>query len=463
MKDIEYMVKSYNRREPFFKKVVYEILKNNLDGSKENIEHVIKKFNIKGRYLSERVESFLKEVSNNKELQDAIINKYESHSVKLDAEFEEKATRKNTEKDIIIDKIDKLPLLSIDVLKTDYNHLEELSNSKKFNEVINHMISSNILPTSEEGKKIIEVSNLDKNGVIYYFSLLDRLTARLNYNENRNKMKKLMIELNDTEYDLIAELESECLTLDDQEGMQMLNQHCVRKNKIEAIYQLQKLDKEQRKKEELQSYFNSLNVLERYLIEDLNQESLTLDDQEGMQLLNERAVNKEKVIEYFKLRNEIDYNLLDMLDPITKDELTTHEREEDNEKKDTEELKASETEDLDNPITQKDEEALTTDEIEGDKEKKPQVEEEKKELTDAERRKRLEERFKNYTMNGAYLDSIDYEYQRMLREKAMKEAYEKENRKAKFFNRIKKHIPSIFKIEEKDNLLPENEFDVPRR
>jgi len=349
------------------------------------------------------------------------------------------------------------------VLKTDYNHLEELSNSKKFNEVINHMISSNILPTSEEGKKIIEVSNLDKNGVIYYFSLLDRLTARLNYNENRNKMKKLMIELNDTEYDLIAELESECLTLDDQEGMQMLNQHCVRKNKIEAIYQLQKLDKEQRKKEELQSYFNSLNVLERYLIEDLNQESLTLDDQEGMQLLNERAVNKEKVIEYFKLRNEIDYNLLDMLDPITKDELTTHEREEDNEKKDTEELKASETEDLDNPITQKDEEALTTDEIEGDKEKKPQVEEEKKELTDAERRKRLEERFKNYTMNGAYLDSIDYEYQRMLREKAMKEAYEKENRKAKFFNRIKKHIPSIFKIEEKDNLLPENEFDVPRR
>ena len=463
---------NFSKREPYFKKIIYEMLKNNISPTKENIQNIIKKYNFKSPTLANRVEDYF-EKNNVDNIKTLIINKYDSSNAKneLNVFFDEKKDKpvdKNSGS-VNIENVSSLPISVVGMLKEYHETFKQLDSvikdSDGYEDTIYQLLSAHILPASKEGRKIIENNHLDADIIIKYFDILDRITLGLSISENHDKIRKLINSLSDIEYDFITDLESEGLTLDDPEGQQMLSERCVRRELIEELYGLKKESENAKKVQQVQKKFEELNAFEKCLIEDLESEGLTLNDPEGQQMLSERCVRRDKILEYFKLRDGLKLDLSDLKDKTMEDTPQRNMGEEnkgpvlpDYDENNINVVLPPDINKGNGPVLPEENNnvVLPPDISEGNGPVLPPDEEDKgpvlpspeetpgpvlPPVTDEEK-KTSENPFADYRMNDAYLTSLEDSYQRQLREQRAREQYESERKSRSFFARVKRFFGS---------------------
>lgn len=142
------------------------------------------------------------------------------------------------------------------------------------------------------------------------------------------EIKKLLENFDDVQKYLIEDLDQEGLTPDDIEFEQMINEKALSKKQKDEIYQYYK------DKASLitKLYFDELDETDRFAIEDLIADNLYPGDVEFDQLLNQRTVNKDKIYKYFDYKkNEflLNYNRneKDFIDQLIKDGITIDDEE----------------------------------------------------------------------------------------------------------------------------------------
>ena len=153
------------------------------------------------------------------------------------------------------------------------------------------------------------------------------------YNE---EIKKLLENFDDVQKSLIDDLDAEGLSPDDIEFDQMVNERSLSEKEKEEIYQYYK------DKASLitKLYFDDLDEMERFAIEDLLADNLYPGDVEFDQLLNERTVNKDKIYKYFDYKKDeflLNYNRNEknFIDQIIKDGISIDDEEFDKRVKDS--------------------------------------------------------------------------------------------------------------------------------
>ena len=315
--------KKFRRQEPDLKRMVYEILKNKINPTHRNIRELMKSLNIQKKKLHNKVYYFFQQLRGLKYsdiLAEEIIEEYEKTRVKPILP-PISSTGERVDKPVV-DEPNRIPINTMSVLKECRDHFAELNkmiNSEyNYRIVVSDLINKKIIPSSEEGMKIISENGLNQETIEEYFNLLNRITVALSIDKNEKEIETFIRGLSDTEFEFIADLESEGLTLNDPEGLQMLSERCVNKSHIEKFFMLigaakirdnAELFSDKGKK--LQELFNSLNQYEQALIEDMMAEGLTPKDDDGLQMISERCVNKDNIINYFKLRDDLDIDIDD--------------------------------------------------------------------------------------------------------------------------------------------------------
>ena len=117
--------------------------------------------------------------------------------------------------------------------------------------------------------------------------------------EKKNS-QELYNELDEFEKAFIDDAKAESLEPNDQEFDQMLNQRHINKDKVLEYFKKVDEEKEQKHKQEL---WDNLNDFEKMFVDDAKAEGLAPGDSEFDQMLNERTgIDRDKIIGYFEGR-----------------------------------------------------------------------------------------------------------------------------------------------------------------
>ena len=324
-----------------FKKVVYEMLTNKtLSLNPDTLHHYIhiarNKVGLYGN-VADDVYDFLMEIQrmqNSSEIYDTIVAEFEGKNYVAPSYGRGKGTGRGDAPRV--DEPTRMNVSAVEILRKYRDRFAELNNfinsEKKYFVVISKMLENKIFPESKEGQALLKSVGLREDIVKEYIDILNRITIALSINDNVKEITAFIRGLSNSEFEFIADLESENLTLDDQEGMQMLSERCVNRGKIEQFYKYLKENKIKEKRQlidlenkQLADMFNKLNIFEKSLIEDMIAETITCYfpddpkkkpyfDQEGEMMLSERCVDRDNIIAYFKLREKIDQDIKDAND-----------------------------------------------------------------------------------------------------------------------------------------------------
>ena len=407
--DAKKIMSRYGKQDIFFKKVVYELLKSGDIVEQKDIFKKISELHLENVIgLKNKVYKFFvmcRKPNVYNIVKTEVIRRYEKNYSENEKNFQSKLSMMSTPPKVNIDNIEKLPISAVTILKDcrdEFANLDRhISSSKGYLSTVRELLSAHLLPNSPEGMKMIEDNHLDANLLIRYFDLLDRISIGLSISDNRADVRRLLNSLTDNEYDLICDLENENLTLESPEGIQMLEERTsVRKDKIEKIYELRQKVNNEMNRQNLQNVYNSLNDNEKGLVDDLLSENLTLKDSEGIQMLEERTSVRKEKIEKY-------FELRDKINQDIYDynAVAVHRNKTDSLSRKTDVPEPTEEREIDNP------------------------DERREEVHEAD----SSYRFAGYKMGDGKLDSMDEELQSMQQKKARDEA-KKNNR---FFSRVK--------------------------
>ena len=175
-------------------------------------------------------------------------------------------------------------------------------------------------------------------------------------NSEKKNSQELYNELDDFERAFVDDAKAESLEPNDQEFDQMANERSINKDRVLEYFKKAKEEKEQKHKKEL---WDNLNDFEKMFVDDAKAEGLAPGDSEFDQMLDERTgIDRDKVIGYFEGR-------------IVKKEPKVEEPKVEEPKKEEEEEKKEETK-VENEYSK-----LSSEEI---KERIKEIEEKRKEI-----------------------------------------------------------------------------------
>lgn len=112
--------------------------------------------------------------------------------------------------------------------------------------------------------------------------------------------KEAYNKLGEFEKMFVDDAKAECLVPGDNEFRQMLNERCVNKDQIMNYYKALVVSESIKNQDDILYLFVSLDDYERAFVEDAFAENLTEEDNEYRQMINERCVNKEGISKFMK-------------------------------------------------------------------------------------------------------------------------------------------------------------------